>query len=765
MIPAFPQIGILISILSMVLGIIVIYNARKTLNKPYVLYFISSTITASLWILVNTVLLPKSIIDLNTLVSISFACSIIMITSIWKFAINFGNKLQNKGVIILDTIFIIIGFLFFFSSIFTKLIIIDTTQTDEKLILEFGALYILFSIYFMAIFISIAFILVYKYRKEMTKKKSQLLYFSSGFLLTALISVITNLVLPYITGDSSSSRIGPFGMIFFLSFSTFAIIRYQFLDIRVLFARITYYSIIGSIFVGAFYGFYFLYKYAFGGSETVGALLMSPFNALIFAYLFVRFNDYLRTEVRSKIINPGYDPLEVTDKLSRHMATLLGIREIADSALDTLAQTIRANYEAVIVIPGDPDKKTITIESSKSKKQFDCTKFESLKHIWGEIGKEPIILDELEVEIPEKLIPFKDEIDEIQKCMKKEGIKLIVPLRQSKDNTGMIILGQKESDSPYTGQDIEFIQGIATAVGLAVTRSIYYLEVQDLNENLQQKVDDATEELSDKNASLKDALAKLEEVRRRERDMVDVMGHELRTPITIVRNALLLLHSKLSKGQTLPKEKILDYVDKAIESSRREIDLVETLLSATKVESNRVQLTLNKIDLLDVIYDGMEAHKNFAKDRAIEVKYDKPKEEFWGYADRTRIQEIMDNLLSNAIKYTPKGHVEITIKETSDDYTAISITDTGMGIHPEDIRHLGKKFYRAKQYLNNKNGSKNNVVRPGGTGLGLYVSFNLAKLMNGRIVVKSELGKGSTFAIYIPKFTGQKEKYVDQVFE
>jgi len=136
----------------------------------------------------------------------------------------------------------------------------------------------------------------------------------------------------------------------------------------------------------------------------------------------------------------------------------------------------------------------------------------------------------------------------------------------------------------------------------------------------------------------------------------------------------------------------------------------------------------------------------------------------WGYADRTRIQEVMDNLLSNAIKYTLRGEVNIDIK-TEKNNVYIAVQDTGMGIHKEDIPNLGKKFFRARQYIKSDKGQTGGVVRPGGTGLGLYVSFNLVELMGGKIKIDSELGKGSTFTFNVPLFKGQADKHIDQTFE
>ncbi len=260
-------------------------------------------------------------------------------------------------------------------------------------------------------------------------------------------------------------------------------------------------------------------------------------------------------------------------------------------------------------------------------------------------------------------------------------------------------------------------------------------------------------------ASLQNALGQLQEARRKEKDMVDIMGHELRTPMSIVKNALAMLHMYTQKNQPISYDKLKKYVDIGIESARRETNLIETLLSATKADAKGFQLTLEKVDLLDVINDSLVAFNTQAKKKGLDIIYNKDEnQQLFIYADRIRIQEVIDNFLSNAVKYTNKGYIKIYL-EDKDDLYWIHIEDTGFGIGEEDLKNLGRKFYRAQQHLKN---DKDGVIRPGGTGLGLYVSFALVKIMNGKYKVQSTLGKGSRFSFGMPKFVGQETTQVER---
>lgn len=255
---------------------------------------------------------------------------------------------------------------------------------------------------------------------------------------------------------------------------------------------------------------------------------------------------------------------------------------------------------------------------------------------------------------------------------------------------------------------------------------------------------------------LQKAYKQVQGLRQHEQDMIDIMGHELRTPITIVRNSLGVMEMEFKKNGTIPQDKLARYIDIAMESARREVRLVETLLSSAKADSRGFQLMFEKVDVMDVVHDSMELFKKEGAKKGLEVVFNTTGE-FLAYADRVRTQEIVDNLLSNAVKYTDKGKIEVALSKDSENII-IEVSDTGIGMTPEDIKRLGKKFYRVDQYISKDNEiptETKQVIRPGGTGLGLYVTFSLTKIMDGSYKVESEVGKGSKFIIKLPIFNGQ----------
>jgi signal transduction histidine kinase len=287
-----------------------------------------------------------------------------------------------------------------------------------------------------------------------------------------------------------------------------------------------------------------------------------------------------------------------------------------------------------------------------------------------------------------------------------------------------------------------------------------YSQVRELNSSLQQKVSEQTKELQQK-------VQQLEEARRKEADMIDIMGHELRTPMSIVKLNTDLLHN-FTDNVIRKKEDFIKYVTRIRNAVETEIVLINTLLSTAKLEGDKIDLNPTKVDIVEQIKMAMHSQETRAKRKGIQLitKFHPTAQNV--YADHARTVEIVSNLIDNAVKYTSKGYVKVTTEDEGD-FIRVSVIDTGMGISQEDLDRLGTKFFRTSNYTQSEFSDDIDIVRPGGSGLGLYVVFNLVEKMGGEIHVESQLGQGSNFTFALPKYRGQKpvsdEEYTKDMFE
>jgi signal transduction histidine kinase len=244
--------------------------------------------------------------------------------------------------------------------------------------------------------------------------------------------------------------------------------------------------------------------------------------------------------------------------------------------------------------------------------------------------------------------------------------------------------------------------------------------------------------------------SKEKDVLRKQREIFDVIGHELRTPLSIIKvNTGLLKDKQFKEGE--------EHIDRIEEALDRASKLLEAMLSTAKIEEGKLDLKLDKVELISVIRDALLSVEKAAKEKSLNIVLNFQADEVFVYADKVRLQQIVDNFLSNAVKYTDRGEVRIKV-ELENETVSISFEDTGVGISQDALSKLGEKFFRGES----DNENEDLLVKPGGTGLGLYIAFNLISAMGGSFKVQSTLGQGSTFSFTLPLYKGQQISKVEE---
>ncbi len=251
----------------------------------------------------------------------------------------------------------------------------------------------------------------------------------------------------------------------------------------------------------------------------------------------------------------------------------------------------------------------------------------------------------------------------------------------------------------------------------------------------------------------RDITEEKEEEKRRS-DFISTASHEMRTPLAAIEGYLsLAMNPKIAQVDANARK----YLEKAENSTKHLGVLFQDLLTSSKAEDGRLVSYPAVVELGETVTAVVEAGRFHAKEKNLTLNYVMSTSKdvaggkvvrplYYTYVDPNRIREVLQNIIDNAIKYTMEG--SITIRLTGDTNVAqIQVQDTGAGIPADDIPHLFQKFYRVDS-------STTRTI--GGTGLGLFISKKIIELYNGRIWVESELGKGSTFFINLPRLTTQQ---------
>ena len=270
-------------------------------------------------------------------------------------------------------------------------------------------------------------------------------------------------------------------------------------------------------------------------------------------------------------------------------------------------------------------------------------------------------------------------------------------------------------------------------------------ELMQINTELEERsklLEEKNHQIAERNSEIQQKAEELELSTKYKSEFLANMSHELRTPL----NSILLLSKLMAENADGNMNEDQIESSKVIQSSGTSLlSLIDEILDLAKIESGKMSLEYEEIDLNDVVKDLTNLMNPVVKNKGIEFKInienDLPK---IIESDRLRLDQVLRNLLSNAIKFTNVGSVQLNIKqdESNQDLIVFSVKDTGIGIAEDKQKIIFEAFQQADGSTQRKFG---------GTGLGLSISREIAKLLGGKLTLKSTVGEGSEFSLIIPK--------------
>lgn len=274
-----------------------------------------------------------------------------------------------------------------------------------------------------------------------------------------------------------------------------------------------------------------------------------------------------------------------------------------------------------------------------------------------------------------------------------------------------------------------FISSIVIPVG-EIGKTARKIAQGDFNARLEKKNDDEIGELCETINYMAEELQTAEKLKN---EFISSVSHELRTPLTAIKGwgeTILdggeIDHETLSKGMKV-----------IISETDRLSGMVEELLDFSRIQSGRMRLSLEKIDLLAELAEAVLMYTEKAKRDQIDLQFDEPDTALIVAGDRNRLRQVFINVIDNAIKYSNPGCAVSVSCGTDGETVFISVADNGCGISREDLPKIKQKFYKA------------NLTRRG-SGIGLAVADEIIAMHAGSMEIESELGIGTTVTILLP---------------
>lgn len=268
------------------------------------------------------------------------------------------------------------------------------------------------------------------------------------------------------------------------------------------------------------------------------------------------------------------------------------------------------------------------------------------------------------------------------------------------------------------------------------------VELEQTNSQLEeqaQQLESQKDDLERSNASTQLKARELEQASRYKSDFLANMSHELRTPL----NSSLILAKLLADNpdDNLTAEQV-KYAQTIQSSGNDLLNLINDILDLSKIEAGHVDIRPEPVSVERLSNNLRQVFEPIAKNKSLGFEIDiSPECPAVIETDLQRIEQILKNLLSNAFKFTEKGKVTLAMSRTGDGQVAFGVTDTGIGIAPEQQKRIFEAFHQADGTISRKFG---------GTGLGLSISRELVRLLGGTIHIRSQEGKGSTLTVTLP---------------
>ena len=607
----------------------------------------------------------------------------------------------------------------FFVNIFTPLVI---SSTAPKLNFNYypvaGILYIPFLIVFFG-FPFYSFILTVKtYEKKQDYVKNQLKYLmvasAIGFVGGASNFPLVLNVPVYPVGH-------PLVALYAIIIA-YAIVKYRLMDIRVVITRATifivvYALVLGLPFVMSTLGKVWLISFL-GANWWLGPLVLMATLGTVGPFIYL----YLKRSVEAILLREQFRYKKILSQAAEEMAHILGLKKLLNFMAHIITASVRISHAAIYLYNTEGRQFLLnTARNIKSGLPQAIGKENALID-WLESQKMPLVYEEVKRHVQERQVADFD-FEEIEKALRALQASVVVPSLLEDRLLGFIVLGDKRSGRIYTIEDLNMFLVLGSQFALAVENASLY-------NNLEEQVSQRTKELIDMQKQLIQA-EKLASVGT----LAGGVAHEINNPLAAILTNVQMLLADNNAADEDAKES-LELIEEATKRCRT---IVQKLMAYAKKPLETTEFT--ELNLLEAVKNVVSFLGYQFEQENVKFSVNANEDNYWVKGNQNEIEQLVTNIVLNArdaIKRIKKsGVIQIGLIK-NEKWINLEIKDEGAGISKEIIPKIFDPFFTTKDVGK-------------GLGLGLSICQAIAERHNGKINVKSEVNRGSTFIVQLPR--------------
>lgn len=502
------------------------------------------------------------------------------------------------------------------------------------------------------------------------------------------------------------------GNVIFCLLTTVAILRYHLLDIYLVIRKGVAYMLMSTIVAIPYVGIIILFNNLLGTNNI--SVWGYPVLLVVLALLLQPLWQIVQRVVDRMFFRERYDFLKELEYFSQEAHDISDLKRLSSSLVGLISRALQTSNVQLLLLsePGGFS----TVSSAGDNASELTLKDHSPLLRWLQSNKDLLHYQDLDI-IPQLQSLSAKERAELGQI----GAELFVPLKTNKDElVGLLILGKKLSQQPYSEEDERLIAAVASRVAIELENARLYTLETMMRQALQRQDEQKTEFLHS-------------------------VAHELKTPLTAIISSSELISTDGAGAPAGIKQRLIDNINRSAWIMDRRVG---ELLDLAKIQIGNLQLKLEPLEIAESIGEVAtqlsSLFKNKGQSLELEIEDFLPPVR----ADKERVQQVLLNLLSNANKFSPAGGLVVLRVKGENNSILVEVEDSAPVIAEEDREKVFDPYFRG--------GDDDERQRIPGLGLGLAISSKIIELHQGKIWIENETGRGNTFVFSLPTWNGEQ---------